>query len=135
MRRRIAVAVVALTLIASPAGAVPLVPSMLNPAVTQATIRTTICVAGWSKSQRRVTAATKRAVFVAAGIPRADRHLYVVDHIVALEVGGSNARSNLAVQTITNSRTKDVVENYLHRAVCTGRTPLVDAQRRLASAA
>jgi Excalibur calcium-binding domain len=115
------------------AGAVEVAPSMLNPAVTQRTIATTVCVPKWVKSQRDVSPKTKDAVFAAAGIAKADQPRYVVDHVIPLELGGSNDRSNLTAQPVAESKAKDAVENTLRRSVCSSKLTLVAAQTAIAA--
>ena len=57
---------------------------------------------------------------------------YEVDHLISLELGGSNDVGNLWPESYVsvpyNARDKDKLENTLHRLVCTGRMPLETAQ-------
>jgi hypothetical protein len=58
-----------------------------------------------------------------------------VDHLVSLELGGSNARANLfpeAASPRPGSHEKDRLENALHADVCAGRVSLRRAQRLIA---
>jgi hypothetical protein len=55
-----------------------------------------------------------------------------LDHLVSLELGGSNDASNLWVETGSIPNPKDAVENALHDWVCAGGAGV--AQGRLASA-
>jgi 5-methylcytosine-specific restriction endonuclease McrA len=58
-----------------------------------------------------------------------------VDHLISLELGGSNARSNLfpeAASPRPGSHEKDRLENELHREVCSGDIGLRHAQRLIA---
>ena len=60
---------------------------------------------------------------------------YEVDHLVPLEVGGSNDIANLwpeAAEPGPGFHEKDLVENYLHAQVCAGAISLQDAQRAVA---
>jgi hypothetical protein len=60
---------------------------------------------------------------------------YEVDHLVSLELGGSNGIANLwpeAAEPRPGFHEKDRYENYLHAEVCAGRMPLQEAQRRIA---
>jgi hypothetical protein len=51
---------------------------------------------------RHVTAATKRQVFAEYGVdPKSDK--FEVDHLISLELGGSNAIGNLWPQSYTSS--------------------------------
>jgi hypothetical protein len=58
-----------------------------------------------------------------------------VDHLISLELGGSNGIANLWPET-TEPRPgyheKDRFENYLHDQVCRGAISLSAAQRRIA---
>ena len=65
-------------------------PGAVNPAVTQATIATTICRAGWTASVRppeRVTEPEKLASLRAYGESGPSGYEY--DHLVPLELGGA----------------------------------------------
>ena len=55
-----------------------------------------------------------------------------VDHLVSLELGGSNAVANLWPEPYPDATEKDKVENGLHWLVCHGRLALAVAQRGLA---
>jgi hypothetical protein len=106
-----------------------LTPGATNPAVTQATIATTICRKGYASSVRNVTSATKQQVFAAYGVPKARERLYVIDHLVPLEVGGANVVANLWPEPKAESKVKDKEEDALHEDVCRGALALADAQR------
>lgn len=89
-----------------------------------------------TRERRHVTEATKRAVLVSYGVPWAARDGYEVDHLISLELGGSNDAANLwpeAAEPRPGFHEKDQVENYLHREVCAGRMPLADAQHVIAT--
>lgn len=83
------------------------------------------------KHERRTTTAQKRYVFVKAGVPHDSQHrpLYVVDHIVSLELGGTDTVDNMQLQTKAEGHAKDLIENFLAGCVCRGETPLAVAQR------
>ena len=52
------------------------------------------CTAGWTRTVRYVSAATRRSVF--QGLPhRLPPGVYELDHLIPLEVGGGNAATNL----------------------------------------
>jgi hypothetical protein len=110
-------------------------PGAYDPRVTPANIGSTICVSGYSESVRDVPESEKRAVYLEYGITHHAPYSYEVDHIVSLELGGSNDIANLYPESymIANgARVKDRLENALHRAVCDGRVPLRTAQRQIA---
>lgn len=112
-----------------------------DPACTPGDVRTTdarlVCRKGSAGEARHVTAATKRAVIEAYGRRGAGCGTACeVDHLVSLELGGSNDPKNLWPEVYAprpGAHEKDVVENWLHAEVCAGRKPLSEAQRAIAS--
>ena len=110
-----------------------LTPGALNPAVTQATIGSTICVAGWTRTIRPpadYTGALKLKQmrdYDAHGPPSALQE----DHLISLELGGAPTDPrNLWPQPRPWADEVDRTENQLREEVCSGRLPLVEAQRR-----
>lgn len=106
-------------------------PGAADSRVTQANIHETICVSGYTASVRNVTAATKRKVFAEYGILSPAPGAYEVDHLIPLELGGSNDITNLWPEPYTgpdNAHDKDVWENRLHKQVCLGQVTLAVAQ-------
>lgn len=95
-----------------------------------------ICVPGYSKKVRNVPAAVKRQVYESYGITRRKPGDYEVDHLISLELGGSNSVRNLWPESYRthpwNARVKDALENELHRRVCAGTLDLGAAQRAIA---
>jgi hypothetical protein len=110
-------------------------PGSTDPRVTQASIATTICRAGWTATVRPPASATGRAkhdvAYPAYGIPAATPS--ELDHLVPLELGGSNDISNLWPEAGAIPNAKDAVENRLRGEVCAGRVPLAAAQLAIAS--
>jgi hypothetical protein len=98
--------------------------------------RRQVCRPGYARSVRNVSSSTKDAVYRAYGLRRHfDGANGEVDHLVSLELGGSNARANLfpeAAAPRPGSHEKDRLENALHREVCDGRISLKRAQRLIA---
>jgi hypothetical protein len=92
-------------------------------------------VCGQSTTARRnVTQAQHVASFTRYGISYPQpRGAYEVDHLVPLELGGSNADKNLWPQPAPAFHKKDALENYMHRRVCTGEMTLADAQHAIAT--
>jgi hypothetical protein len=93
-------------------------------------------ICGQSTTTRRnVGQAEKRQVFMEYGIPYpAPRGAYEVDHFIPLELGGSNAKSNLwpeAAQPMPGFHEKDRVENYLHKQACSGMISLQEARQEI----
>lgn len=114
-------------------------PGATNPAVTQDNIGSTICARGWARTVRpdRVwSVRMKTEAMTAYGIPESQRPVVELDHLIPLELGGSSDPRNVwpEVSDMPGAgwhNRKDVVENELNHAVCSGRISLVDAQRRL----
>ena len=98
-----------------------------------------ICRRGWAHSVRHVTAQVRRTVFTAYGVPSGN-HTGIcagpegceLDHLVSLELGGSNDAANLWPQPHASAIVKDRLENELHRRVCAGDLPLNQAQSMIA---
>jgi len=64
------------------------------------------------------------------------RGAYEVDHLISLELGGSNDITNLwpeAYAGAWGARSKDALENRMHRLVCAGQLDLAQAQREIAT--
>lgn len=115
-------------------------PGAVDPRVTQENIQQTICVAGYSKTVRppvSVTNRIKRERMAAYGMEREPMKGYELDHLVSLEIGGAPSDPlNLWPEPYAEpdgARDKDRVEDALHRLVCSGRIPLAEAQRRIAT--
>ena len=62
-------------------------------------------------------------------LPSRQSHLYVIDHLVPLEVGGSNDIRNLWPEPKTEAEQKDETENLLHTRVCNATIDLAAAQQ------
>ncbi len=95
-----------------------LVIAALTPGAVRPLSLATVCATKWGLDVRHVSKAKKARVFTAYGIPVADRHLYVIDHLIPRELAGSDLESNLWPEVITPSYAKDHVEGALHRAIC-----------------
>ena len=136
----LALAVLALVLVLVQHAGAPVVvadpvrtPGVLNPDVTQATIRTTICVRGWTRSIRPPTEYTnalkirQMRAYGESGPPSA----FQEDHLISLELGGSPADPrNLWPEPYPRASAVDQIENDLNDRVCTGSLTLAEAQRR-----
>ncbi len=95
-----------------------------------------ICTPGYSKSVRDVSQSTKDDVYAEYGITHHEPFEYEVDHLVALELGGSNDIANLwpePAEPRPGYHEKDKVENYLHDQVCSGAMSLQEAQALIAN--
>jgi hypothetical protein len=98
--------------------------------------RTRVCRSGYSGQVRDVSRGTKDAVYAAYGMTRHfNGATGEVDHLVSLELGGSNVRANLfpeAARPVPGSHEKDALENRLHAEMCSGQITLRTAQREIA---
>jgi hypothetical protein len=104
-----------------------LTPGATFPGVTAAQV----CVSGYSTSVRDVSSSERDQVFAEYGLKNVDRSQYDVDHLISLELGGSNDITNLWPEPLNGSdaaKSKDTVENRLHDLVCSGQLALTDAQ-------
>ena len=108
-----------------------------NPAVTQATISTTVCVPGWTATVRPPRAYTyklKIKQMKALGLPGKSRR-YEEDHFWPLGLGGHPTDpGNLRPQPWAGKRgakAKDVEEKALIRAVCAGTVTLDEARQKI----
>ena len=110
-------------------------PGSVDPAVTQADIRSTICKKGWTATVRPPESQTERfkyhVAYPAYGTPQSERT--ELDHLVPLELGGSNDATNLWPEYPPTPNPKDKVEDALNAAVCDGRVKLAAAQAAIAA--
>jgi hypothetical protein len=123
-------------LAALPAVAQDLPDPRLTPGDVVTTDAGAICRPGYAKSVRHVPGKVKAAAYREYGIKRHRPGEYEVDHLVSLELGGSNDIRNLWPESYEtapwNAHVKDKVENRLHDLVCTGALDLKEAQRAIA---
>jgi hypothetical protein len=95
-----------------------------------------ICQSGYATSVRDVTEATRAAVYAEYGLAPQPAGTYEVDHLVPLELGGSNDIANLwpeAASPFPGFHQKDALENYLHASICSGAIDLATAQTEIAT--
>ena len=108
-------------------------PGVLNPAVTQATIRSTICTSGWTRTVRPPVTYTnrlKRLQLAEYGL-RGPLAGFQEDHLISLELGGNPTDPrNLWPEPYPRAAAVDRIENQLNHEVCTGVLSLADAQRK-----
>lgn len=115
-----------------------LTPGAINTAVTQADIKTTICVPGWTKTARPPVAFTNalKSKELKSGYNvngNLNPGAYEEDHLVPLEIGG-NPRSTLNLWPEPRgggrgAAIKDKFENRVHALVCAGKMSLSDARQ------
>jgi hypothetical protein len=108
-------------------------PGVLNPQVTQATIRSTICVKGWTRTVRppvSYTNALKAKQMPAYG-ERGPPSSVQEDHLISLELGGNPTDPrNLWPEPYPRAAQVDQIENQLNALICSGKISLAEGQRR-----
>ncbi|AZI44084.1 hypothetical protein EHF33_14300 [Deinococcus psychrotolerans] len=96
-----------------------------------------ICVSGYTKTVRNVPQSLKEQVYKEYGITSRESGEYEIDHIVSLELGGSNSVRNLFPESFKtmplNAHVKDSLENKLHDLACSGKITMQEAQTAIAS--
>jgi len=106
-------------------------PGVLNAAVTQANIRTTVCHPGWTRTVRPptdYTNALKRRQ-MRAYRERGPMSAYQEDHLISLELGGDPTDPrNLWPEPYPRASDVDKIENELNAQVCSGALTLAQAQ-------
>jgi hypothetical protein len=105
-------------------------------AVIVSATKAQICKPGYSSSVRNVPESEKNQVYAEYGIATHTTGQYEVDHLISLELGGSNDAANLwpeLADPTPGFHQKDQVENYLHKQVCDGKLSLKQAQQEIAT--
>lgn len=95
-----------------------------------------ICTSGYASSVRNVTTAEKNQVYAEYGVQERTPGEYEIDHLVSLELGGSNDIANLwpeAAEPRPGFHEKDQVENFLHDQICAGTISVQEAQYQIAT--
>jgi len=90
-----------------------------------------VCTLGYARAHRRVPYRVRDRVYAAYGLPRGQRRGYVIDHLVPLELGGTNSPANLWPQARAVSHRKDRDENRLRAEICDGQLSLTDARAEI----
>jgi hypothetical protein len=108
-------------------------PGVVNAEVTQATIRQTICVQGWTRTVRPPTGYTndlkvrQMREYGLGGSPSD----YQEDHLISLELGGHPTDPrNLWPEPRPHAEEVDRIENELNRKICSGEITLDEGRRR-----
>ena len=111
----------------------------LNPLVTQSNIDSTICVKGWAKTQRPpayYTNRLKKQQLAELGFADDNPKHYEEDHLIPLELGGNPTDPrNLWPEpwhSEWSAKRKDVLENKLHKLVCSHEISLAEGQEAIA---
>ena len=108
-------------------------PGVLNPNVTQANIRSTICRRGWTETIRPPVSYTNELKAKQMRQYRETGSLsdYQEDHLVSLELGGNPTDPrNLWPEPYPRASDVDKIENELNAEVCSGQLTLAQAQER-----
>lgn len=121
-----------------------LTPGLACPGVTVSDLRGNVTAGGrtltfaqysrtvHTKDGAVITDAVKAKVYAEYRISEHKPGDYEVDHLISLELGGSNDLRNLwpqAYHGTWNAHHKDKLENEIHRRVLAGRLTLAEAQR------
>lgn len=115
------------------AGSIP--NAKLTPGAALDVTKDDICTKGYSKKVRDVPTSVKRQVYAEYNVQYVP-HMYEVDHLISLELGGSNSIRNLWPEPYNiywNAHVKDALENRLHSMVCAGSISMEDAQKAIAT--
>jgi hypothetical protein len=111
--------------------------SQLTPGDVLTTDANVVCVSGYTQTVRNVPESLKAQVYQEYGVTNRQPGDYEVDHLISLELGGSNSLRNLWPESYVsqplNAHVKDKLENVLHDLVCAGRMKLSAAQRLIAN--
>jgi hypothetical protein len=108
-------------------------PGVLNPDVTQANIRSTVCRHGWTDTIRPPVSYTNALKAKQMRQYREPGSLsdYQEDHLISLELGGSPTDPrNLWPEPYPRASDMDQTENELNAEVCSGQLTLAQAQQR-----
>jgi len=107
-------------------------PGVLDSSVTQATIRSTICVRGWTETVRPPTSYTnelKQRQMSQYG-ETGPLSAFQEDHLISLELGGNPTDPrNLWPEPYPRAADVDKIENELNAKVCSGALSLAAAQK------
>lgn len=108
-------------------------PGVLNPDVTQATVRATICTRGWTRTVRPPVSYTN--ALKVKGLRQYGLHgplsAFQEDHLISLELGGNPTDPrNLWPEPYPRAADVDKIENQLNGLVCSGKISLAEGQRR-----
>lgn len=94
-----------------------------------------VCMPGWAQEHRYVTKSERSRVYAEYGRTQGPG-CCEVDHLIPLELGGSNDMKNLWPQPYDprlSAGDKDALETALHSLVCADKMSLADAQKCIAS--
>jgi len=104
--------------------------------IVQGATREEICTPGYARRTRNVSQSLKNDVYASYGIVKRKPGAYQIDHLVSLQLGGSNDIANLwpeAASPKPGFREKDKVENYLRDQMCNGTMTVKEVQTAIAT--
>lgn len=107
----------------------------LSPGLAASSDTAAVCRPGYATAYRKqhpVTATLRKTVFAAYGLVP-DGKTYELDHVIPLEAGGATDAKNLFPQLWVYARSKDSLENLLHKEICAGRYPIKKGQHDIAT--
>jgi len=111
--------------------------SKLTPGAVLPVTREDIIVPGYTKKVRNVPQSVKEQVYAEYGITSRAPGEFEVDHLISLELGGSNSIKNLWPQSYLtkpwNAHVKDRLEDKLHAMVRDNQIDLATAQHEIAT--
>ena len=108
----------------------------LTPGDTLDVTKADICEPGYATKVRNVPESVKNQAYQEYGIQSHKAGEYEVDHLISLELGGSNSIRNLWPQSYSgewNAHMKDKLEDKLHALVCSGSLDLKTSQREISA--
>jgi hypothetical protein len=109
----------------------------LTPGATLRVSLSKLCTPGYASSVRSVDESEKERVYAEYGITHHPAGDFEIDHLISLELGGSNDIENLWPESYHtapwNAHVKDRLEDRLHALVCHGKLPLKDAQHQIST--
>jgi len=95
------------------------------------------CTPGYSKKVRDVSQSLKEKIYRQYGIRSRKNGEYSIDHLIPLQMGGSNSIKNLWPQSYKtqpwNGHTKNALGTRLRDKICAGELDMKTAQRDIAT--
>ena len=115
----------------------PLLPDVhITPGDALAVTARDVCTLGYAGKVRNVPQAVKEQAYKNYGITSRAKGEYEVDHLISLELGGSNSIKNLWPQSFKtmpwNAHVKDKLENAYHDDICSNKIDIKTAQTKIA---
>jgi hypothetical protein len=112
-------------------------PALLpDPHYTPGIVRTTDASLVCHSTTKAIRQPGIQTVYALYGVEKQKGICCEIDHLISLELGGDNGLKNEWPQPYEprpGAHEKDIVENYLHAQVCSGKMSLADAQKQIAT--